>query len=120
SNLAVLGSPTVIEPCPYTLTDTTIFNLNQCGVGTVLRIFKATDSSGNMGICTQTITVENQSPFNLSMIQWPPDTTFNTCNPDLNPNNLPPPYNRPRFTADSCAMVVIGHTDDRFDVSFPA
>lgn len=120
SNLAVLGSPTVIEPCPYTLTDTTIFNLNQCGVGTVLRIFKATDSSGNMGICTQTITVENQSPFNLSMIQWPPDTTFNTCNPDLNPNNLPPPYNRPRFTADSCAMVVVGHTDDRFDVSFPA
>ncbi|MEZ5055698.1 MAG: T9SS type A sorting domain-containing protein [Saprospiraceae bacterium] len=120
SDLTIFGSPTVVEVCGYTLTDTAIYNLSQCGVGTIERVFTATDSSGNQGKCSQVITVENNSVFNGNTIIWPLDTTFTICGPDTDPNDLPAPYDRPQLPEDSCYMFFTNHQDMLFNSSFPA
>ena len=37
-----------------------------CGQGTITRVFTATDGAGNVGRCTQVITIRNDYPFNAS------------------------------------------------------
>jgi hypothetical protein len=120
SNLSQFGQPILMEACGYTLRDTTIFRLNSCGVGTVERIFTATDPSGNVATCTQVIRVENLTPFNGSAIQWPRDTTFNTCGPAISPDDLPAPYGKPTFPREDCALLATTYDDQRFDFSAPA
>lgn len=120
SDLSIFGSPTIIEACAFTRQDSVVFDLDLCGTGTVKRIFIATDSSGNRGMCMQTITVSNLTPFNGMGIIWPRDTTFTTCNPSISPNDLAPPYNRPVLPADTCAMLAVNYRDEQFTTSFPA
>lgn len=66
------GTATASDNCPpATITFSNIVNLNDCGVGTIIRTFVATDGSGNSTSCTQTITVNNLTPFDEDAIEWP-------------------------------------------------
>ena len=87
-----------------TITHTDAVNVDpQCGVGTVIRIWTATDDAGRTSSCVQTITIENPSPFtgdtnplDTDDIQWPADLIDNnaiTCVNYLSDPSLTDPSN---------------------------
>ena len=66
------GTATASDNCPPAIvTFSDIVNLNDCGTGTIIRTFVATDGTGNSTSCTQTITVNNLTPFDEDAIEWP-------------------------------------------------
>ena len=90
------------------------FNL-KCGSGTITRYFEAIDSVGLRSYCTQTITIQDIDPANVT-VQWPRDFTSNTvCAnvPDLNPNVTGVPR---VIGADACNQIVTTHTDQLFEL----
>ncbi len=126
SNLAVFGDVTVSDNCSFTLVVDSTFNINVCGQGTILRTFTATDPTGNIGSCTQTISVENFTPFDGSSILWPADfTATNTCLlpdsflPDSLPSS-PQNFNAPIVNGAQCAMIATSYSDQIFKIDFPA
>ncbi|MBI1227855.1 MAG: HYR domain-containing protein [Bacteroidetes bacterium] len=123
SDLSVFGSPFVYDPCGYTLTEVDSIDIQNCGVGTIIREFTATDSSGNSSNCTQVISVINSTPYNGQGIVWPLDTMLvNYCAgpANLGPSNLPAPYNFPITPTTSCAMLAVNYVDQVFNISSPA
>lgn len=126
SDLSIFGSPTVIENCDYSLTDTAVIDIDNCGTGTITRTFTVTDESGNAATCSQIILVQNNYPFDGSTIQWPTDyTAINACTtPDsFDPEDLPNApinYSTPVVPPTNCAMLATSYTDQLFYISFPA
>jgi len=123
ADLTTLGNPVVFDNCAFTVDETSSTDFGICGTGTITRTFTATDASGNNSTCTQTITVENQSPFDGSTIVWPADfTTENVCLPvaSFDPEDLPAGFDFPTFTSDGCAMIAVSYADQIFDIDFPA
>ena len=120
-DLATLfGSPTVSDSCGFTLVENVVDNLDQCGVGSILREFTATDAAGNVAACTQTIQVVNNAPFDGGSIVFPRDTMFvNMCPADPSqfaPDSLPPGYDRPIIPDVSvCANLMTSVSDDVFN-----
>lgn len=65
-------------------------NVNNCGIGTMTRIYKITDASGNVDSCTQNVTIEPSSTnqFTEANIIWPASTvTANSCG-SITPEDL--------------------------------
>ncbi|MCB0520420.1 MAG: T9SS type A sorting domain-containing protein [Lewinellaceae bacterium] len=124
SDLSIFGYPVYMDGCGYTLTTDSTISISNCGTGTIVRHFTATDPSGNSNtVCTQTIIVQNQTPFNGSTIVWPLDTMFvNGCHvaADLEPSDLPAPYNQPTVTGNPCAMIAMSYSDQLFYINYPA
>jgi hypothetical protein len=126
SNLNVFGSPVVFDGCSATVTESDVFNINNCGVGTISRNFSVKDPAGNESICTQVITVVNQTPYDGSTIQWPQDYTATTGCPqptDLEPGDLalaPVNYSKPVVTGADCAMIATSFSDQVFYLTYPA
>jgi len=72
ADLSQFGSPNASDNCPgLTVKDSVIRNQNICGIGTITRIFTATDASGNSNSCTQLITINNPDPLDSLEINWP-------------------------------------------------
>ncbi len=96
-----------------------VVSINNCGVGTIVRTFVATDDGGFQNSCQQTITVINYNLFDEGDITWPSDlTTFNICEIDLlDPEDLDAPYNEPTLADGPCDLVGATHDDDVFDFS---
>ena len=90
NNTGIYGQATATDNCPgVTITETHVINLNDCGVGTIVRTFKATDASGNMSTCVQTVTVNNPNPLDQGDITWPASpVNVNICN-STDPANIP-------------------------------
>ena len=74
ANIAIVDNNTLSIPTvAYTQTD----NRNQCGTGTVVRSWTATDCSGNSSIATQTITINQVSGVATSTLtNIPADITL--------------------------------------------
>lgn len=95
-------------------------NRNDCGTGTLVRYFEVQDNGISYGSCTQTITFENNDPFDgydTNDLVWPADyTAINECDVlNLEPENLPAGFNFPVIAEDVCDRV--GFTKD--DLVFP-
>ena len=124
SNLAVFGTPTVFEGCAFTLAVDSTSTVGNCGTGLITRTFTATDASGNVGSCTQTITVINSTPFTGAGIVFPSDVTIeNACISDLSalaPGNLPVGAMTPVLPNTPCTMLGTSFEDQVFDVNGPA
>jgi len=107
------------DNCHVTVSAEAEININNCGVGTITRIFTATDDGGLSSTCTQTISVINYDPFSEADIVWPSDlTTFNICEVDLlDPDDLDPPYNEPILNDGPCDLASFTYDDDVFDFS---
>lgn len=90
--------------------------LNSCDVGKIIRTWTASDYSGNVYTCSQTITVKSNVSLDSLNIQWPPDYTVNDCSAELDPTSLPEPYNYPDWHADGCIMIMKNFTDKVFEV----
>ncbi len=123
SDLSVFGSPVVADNCSYTLTETDSIQTAACGQGVVLRTFTASDSSGNVVSCTQTITLENQNPFDGASIVWPEHYTVeNVCTTfeAFHPDSLPAGFDWPTWPFAPCSMIAVSYEDQVFQIAYPA
>lgn len=117
------GQPTITDNCSNTqiLIETPIDDVNQCGVGTITRLFQIVDvDSVELTHCKQRITIENYQPFIGSNIQWPLDyIAEDVCEiENIDPEDLPEFYDYPRFSGqDECALLGYQYEDKIFQSS---
>ncbi|HEX5112756.1 MAG TPA: T9SS type A sorting domain-containing protein, partial [Saprospiraceae bacterium] len=108
------------DNCSVTISETASININNCGLGTILRTFTATDAGGLTNSCVQTISIINYDPFTEEDdIIWPENlTTFNICEIDsLDPEDLDPLYSEPILNEGPCDLTAFTYHDDVFDFS---
>ncbi|MEE9440034.1 MAG: T9SS type A sorting domain-containing protein [Saprospiraceae bacterium] len=107
------GSATGDDNCGnVTITHNDTGSLNSCGVGTINRRFTATDAGGKSVSCTQRITVQDNTPFNGSSINWPGNKTINGCaNIDTDPSST----GTPSYNDDQCSQVADTYEDQVFE-----
>lgn len=109
------------DNCPPVIeeeVDTT--NLNNCGLGYVVRLFTFTDGQGNVETHSQSIFFENLDPLDSIDVIWPEHLdTMNVCGLDsLDPELLPDTFGFPRFpTEDECSLVGVDYKDQVIDAS---
>ena len=123
SDLSIFGEATVFDNCGYDLQATYDENFTGCGEGAIIRSWIATDDSGNQTTATQTITLDNLAPWNISgnNIVWPENYTTSGCNFSLEPFDLPTPFDGPILLGQNgCESVTVSHTDDYFWIAEPS
>lgn len=113
SNLSIFGAAVAIDNCGVVVEESSTETFTNCGSGTIVRTFTATDPEGNQEVCTQTITVTSLSPFNMNNIRFPNDyTTNNGCQGSgIAPEMLPSGFDVPAITADPCAQIAVDYED---------
>ncbi|MFK7937531.1 MAG: HYR domain-containing protein, partial [Saprospiraceae bacterium] len=120
-NLSITGEPTGFDACglgDVSFTDQPF--LNDCNTGYVLRTFTIDDQEGNSpASCIQRINIIDTS--NVEIV-FPPDYTTSNCSSasDLQPEDLPAPFNRPTTSGEGCGLLAIDFTDEVFTVAPPA
>ncbi|MEP7196437.1 MAG: T9SS type A sorting domain-containing protein [Saprospiraceae bacterium] len=107
--------PAVYSDNCYSVTLQTLITkkINGCGFGTVERKFIATDSSGLQSICTQIITINQNSIFNgLDPLQlkWPENKTVYACRIDVDTIDA----GKPIIVEAECDNVQVSKTDDLY------
>ncbi len=110
---SIQGTATATDDCSAAITYTDAGTLNNCGVGTITRTWKATDPSGNADSCDQVIVVANLTPFLGSSIIWPANMNLTSCNDatDISVTGVPV------FTEDDCDQVdTLAHVDVRLEI----
>ena len=130
TDLELTGEATATDNCPgVVVTSFDIENLGCGGVGSVSRIWTATDAQGRTASCIQTITIINSEPFYINRnndfdptddVQWPLDYTTNTCGAGLDPDQLAFPYDRPVLSDDVCDFVAVTYKDTYLPIQAPA
>ncbi len=108
----ITGHATGTDNCaePVITTNTT-GSISDCGEGVFLRRFTATDAGGLDAVCTQRITVEDESPFSGGSIGWPSNKTLNGCaDVDTDPSNT----GEPTYPDDMCSQVADTYEDQQF------
>lgn len=119
-DLSVFGSPHVSDNCGYTLDSTAVEAINDCGVGSIIRTWTATDAVGNSSDCRQEIFVVNENPFTEEDIDWPEDYTTDICGETVDPEDLPTGFDKPQILGEHCGVIALNHHDQVFDVAQPA
>ncbi len=106
NNLLEYGEATASDVCIVNIVPEVIDERDQCGTGTIIRRFVASDASG-VSSCDQIISFENDEPFDFDEIIRPED--FDTdlgCNFGLlHPDNLPVENAYPIYPTDACDIV---------------
>ncbi len=114
-----LELPRVFDNCDYDLEFVDINDTrNVCGIGQLTRLWTATDAGGNTSTCEQIISFTKQDNLTIS---WPPDYTVECfVDPtDLDPEDLPRPFDFPTYGSENCTQVAVSHVDQEFDICSP-
>ena len=90
--------------------------MDNCGEGTIFRIWTATDPGGRTASCVQSIQVVNSDPFDENDINWPNDYETNTCDPGLTPDIT----GEPGINEDGCDLVAVTYEDLELPIQAPA
>lgn len=108
NNLSMFGNPITMDNCiSVTVMESVQDNRNDCGAGTIVRTFLATDGSGNTAQCMQVITVGDADPFDAGDIIWPPAiVNLGQCS-----STDPGPGNQPIINAGSCSVISVNYQD---------
>ncbi len=117
ADLTIFGTPEFKDFCAFTTTDSTRFQLNECGVGTIHRLFSASDDHYNTTSCAQVITVRSTVSLDSieSNIIWPKDLEIEACESvSVAPDDLDEDYSRPILNGFSCAVPAINYEDTKF------
>ena len=110
----VVGADGYFEDnCDATVSEISSHNLD-CGSGTITRTFTATDLYDQSVSCSQTITIESDTPFLESDIQWPTNFEMNGCD-TLQAD--PTVTGEPILSGDKCALVASTYEDQFFFIS---
>jgi hypothetical protein len=92
------------------------YNLNSCNAGTIVRTWSRY-IYGHLYTCSQTIYVSGGA-FSEDNIHWPPyEYAVQGCDPPTEPDDLPPPYNKPTYDYLTCSLVAKTHRDQVFNFS---
>lgn len=117
SSPSVTGQPEVTEACSVaSLTYTDNSFSGNCGSGYIERVWAAVDNSGNAGTCTHILNIEDTTPL---QIDFPNDFTAVACvtAEDLDPEDLPAPFNFPVINGEDCELVFQNYDDIVFTAS---
>lgn len=118
SDLSAFGTAQGADNCAFVISEFVQENINDCGVGSIVRVYEITDPAGNTSDCTQTITLENLTPWNAdgNAINFPQDYTVeSTCDEDLSPENLPEAFGFPTYNnVGSCEQPAVNFEDEIF------
>ncbi|MEP7196572.1 MAG: hypothetical protein ABI851_08630 [Saprospiraceae bacterium] len=94
-----------------------IYNINECGYGTISRTWGVEDPDWKWITCTQIITLTNINAFGEKDITWPRDLIIESCNPEQDLKTIGKPYDRPYYKSNKCAKPLLNYSDSRFQVS---
>ncbi|MEM9544965.1 MAG: T9SS type A sorting domain-containing protein [Bacteroidota bacterium] len=112
TDLSLTGMAIGNDNCSVDVTFTDQVNLNECGIGTVRRTWRATDPQGRTATCLQVITVGDNNPFNENNINWPSDRDVSGCNTE---NTTPEDLNSfPILSNTDCSNIAISYDDAIF------
>ncbi len=110
-DLSQFGMATATDNCDLVdIAEVQTPDFDDCGQGTVMRTFTATDGSGNTASCIQVITVGSE-PFTESDIIWPPPT-FDLPECSLtDPGDIPGSEPIIDTPAGSCSQISVTFSD---------
>ncbi len=117
---SVFGSPVVLDNCSYSLDSVETFDIDNCGLGTIVRTWTAIDPAENTRSCTQTIQRVNNLPLDEDLIIWPPTYTLTSCGASTDPEDLPEGYREPTYDGETCGILATNYDDQLFNIAFPA
>ena len=104
----LFGTATFGDNCSADTTYAYTYNVDQCGVGSIIRTWTVTDGSGNGPISgTQTISIYHVSDWEVS---FPGEITVNCTDGEL------PAIGEPTITGDNCEVIAVTYTDTQFDI----
>lgn len=104
-----------VDNCDIEISVQDVPDINNCGVGTITRYWRAEDSNG-FDQCTQVITVVNFDPITYDAIDWPDDYHGLECREGTEPEELEYPYNEPVINEDECDLIGVTHEDVTFPI----
>jgi hypothetical protein len=111
-NLTLTGEATAIDNCEVTVSFTDQLLLNECGLGTIRRTWRAQDRQNAPVTCIQTITVIKTIAFTEANVSFPPNISVEGCSPaDAHPDVVD---SRPTFTNTACANIGVSYEDQIF------
>ncbi len=109
---SVTGSAMVTDNCSYDLIySDNASDLNDCGLGDVIRTWKVTDEGGNTTQQNQIITIIDTIP---PVVQFPPDITLHCDQDELDLSLTGVP-----LFSDNCGNLDDSYTDLPFDLCSP-
>lgn len=107
--LSQFGMAEAFDNCNVVVTADSNFQINDCGVGRIIRTFTATDDGGRTATCSQVITINDTRPFTRNDITFPRDRDlFNGCMEDTDPSNTGVPTFR---NEDDCNQIATSYED---------
>ena len=101
------------DNCEATVEEDSSYDL-ECGAGTIIREFTATDLYGQSISCIQTITIESDNPFLESDIDWPDNFEMNGCDTIQADPSI---TGEPTWPNNKCALVASTYEDQYFYIS---
>ncbi len=105
---------------PTIIHEVILDSINQCGMGLIKRKFVAEDPFGNRDSCYQRVYVDDHFHDYHFGIVWPEDFDTAICSAKaLNPDLLPPPYDKPRFVGNDCSLIGSSYHDHIFSATIP-
>ena len=112
-NLSSYGAPEFDGVCDINIKSDTIININDCGIGTIRRIWEGVNSKGTEKTCEQTINVGRLNPFDEFDVVWPKDFESDGCFGDANldPRNLPDSLGLPIISDVNCSKISFDYED---------
>ena len=112
SDPSMFGMATAEDNCDVeSIDETNESDIDECGAGTLVRTFTATDGSGNTSSCIQTITLGATEDFDESNIDWPDDVTLEECS-STDPEDIPGGEPDIEIPDGSCALVSVSFSDE--------
>jgi hypothetical protein len=114
-NLGIYGSPVVRDNCGFTIDSTFTTSFDECGVGSIIRTWTATDYYNQSSSCSQHITVVNNTQLEAEDIIWPENVEFFECGASTDIEDLPVAAQGPTINYSGCGTVALNHSDALFN-----
>ena len=111
TDLTLTGEPVVTDNCTIdSVSYEDTVDLNDCGEGTVTRIWTVVDTRGNSSSCVQFIYLVDSTPL---QVYFPDNYSSSVCGANTDPSIT----GEPILVNDNCEQVNFIHTDDTVGVS---
>ena len=109
---SLYGSVTSFDNCGVSTNLSVNYNVDQCGEGSIVRTWTATDNAGNTATpCSQTIFVEHTSDWTINF----PENWSGELSPDCSVPEIG--FGEAVITDDNCEMIAVSFSDEVFNVT---
>ena len=98
------------DNCSISVSESSSDNIGCGGIGSIQRVFTATDPGGNIDIDVQVITIENNDYFDEDDITWPGDFTIENCTTGIDTSITGVPI----INDPGCSLIGLNFDDEVF------